>query len=86
MKTLIFICMLGLASSIALADGMPGKNGYVTDRYGDFVRDNDGACLHSKSWTPAMAIPGCEAPAMKKNHRRSTSYSGPNSWKRSTND
>jgi hypothetical protein len=86
MKTLILICMLALFSSLATADGFPGKNGYVTDRYGDIVRDNYGACWHSRSWTPAMAVPECAASAMKKNHARSTSYSGPNSWKKSTND
>ncbi len=85
MKTLILICALGLFSSLAMADGFSGKNGYVTDRYGNFVRDSQGTCLHSKSWTPAMALPECESSAMKKSHRRSTAYSGPNSWAVSTN-
>ncbi len=86
MKPLILFCALGLFSSLAMASGLPGANGYVTDRYGNFVRDDNGVCLHSRSWTPAMALPGCESSAMKKSHHRpSTAYSGPNSWKAETN-
>ena len=87
MKTLILICALGLFSSLAMAGDFPGKSGYVTDRYGNFVRDNHGICLHSRSWTPAMALPECESSAMKKSHHRhSTAYSGRNSWEASTNN
>ncbi len=63
---LYLICMLALFSSLALAEDFPGKNGYVTDRYGDIVRDNYGVCWHSGSWTPALALPECEGSAIKK--------------------
>ncbi len=86
MKPLILFCALGLFSSVAMASGLSGANGYVTDRYGNFVRDDHGVCLHSRSWTPAMALPECESSAMKKSHhRRSTAYSGRNSWEAMTN-
>ncbi len=86
MKPLILFCALGLFSTLAMAGGHTATNGYVTDRYGNFVRDDHGICVHSKSWTPAMALPECESPAVKKSHRRSTAYKGSNSWKASTND
>ncbi len=84
MKPLILFCALGLFSSLAMASGLPGANGYVTDRYGNFVRDDHGVCVHTKSWTPAMALPGCESSA-KLHHRHSTAYSGRNSWEAETN-
>ena len=85
MKPLILFCALGLFSSLAMASGLSGANGYVMDRYGNFVRDNQGDCVHTSSWTPAMAVPACESSAMKSHHRHSTAYSGPNSWEKSTN-
>ncbi len=68
MKT-IKLCLIGLLAfftSCAFAEGVAGKNGYLTDRYGDIVRDNYGVCWHSGSWTPALALPECEGSAMKK--------------------
>lgn len=86
MKPFILFCALGLFSSLAMASGLSGANGYVMDGYGNFVRDNQGDCVHSRSWTPAMALPACESSVMKKSHHRhSTAYSGPNSWEKSTN-
>ncbi len=66
MKTIFLIFTFSLFSSLTMAEDFPGRNGYVTDRYGDIVRDNYGACWHSGSWTPALAIPECEGSAMKK--------------------
>lgn len=35
-------------------------NGYVVNSSGVIVRDNYGDCWHTGSWTPAMAVPGCD--------------------------
>ncbi len=82
MKTIILIFTFSLFSSLAMAENFPGRNGYVTDRYGDIVRDNYGVCWHSGSWTPALALPECEGPAMKKTsskHARTNANRGTSS-------
>ena len=33
---------------------------YVTDSYGEIVRDNYGSCVRSINWTKEIAIPKCE--------------------------
>ena len=79
MKTIILIFTFALFSSLTMAEDFPGRNGYVTDRYGDIVRDNYGVCWHSGSWTPAMTLPECEGAAMKKTaskHTRSNTHRG----------
>ncbi|WP_237248412.1 OmpA family protein [Sideroxyarcus emersonii] len=35
-------------------------DGYVVNSSGVIVRDNYGDCWHTGSWTPAMAVPGCD--------------------------
>lgn len=62
MKT-IKLCLIGLLAfftSCAFAEGVTGKDGYLTDTHGNVVRGAFGTCWHSGFWTPAMAIAECE--------------------------
>jgi OOP family OmpA-OmpF porin len=43
-------------SGVALADG----SGYLLDSRGDVVRSASGLCVHTGSWTAAMAIEECD--------------------------
>lgn len=54
-----FIVLSALASTQALS-ATSAPNGYVVNASGVIVRDNYGDCWHTGSWTPAMAVPGCD--------------------------
>ena len=41
----------------ALAAGVPG---YLTDSQDAIVHNNYGECWHTGSWTPEMAVVGCD--------------------------
>ncbi len=51
-------------TGIAAADGIT-KEGYLTDSRGDVVRSGSGQCVHTGSWTKAIAIEECD-PVIKK--------------------
>lgn len=50
----------GLAGATAHAADNPSKQGYVTSANGSVVLSNFGECVHTSSWKPSMAIPGCD--------------------------
>jgi OOP family OmpA-OmpF porin len=51
-------------SGIAGADEI-NKQGYLTDSRGEVVRSGTGLCWHTGTWTPSMAIEGCDPVAKK---------------------
>lgn len=54
------LSMSGLVSADQIT-----KEGYLTDSRGDIVRSGSGLCVHTGSWTQAMAIEECD-PVIKK--------------------
>lgn len=50
-------CMAGFGAQAA---DNPSKEGYVLSSNGSVVQSNFGECVHTSSWKPAMAIPGCD--------------------------
>lgn len=52
-----FIITVGLSGVAAAA----APNGYPVDADGKTVKDGNGGCVHSGSFTPAMAVQGCVA-------------------------
>lgn len=54
-----------ILSGMTVADEI-GKEGYLLDSRKDIVRDSSGLCVHTGSWTPAMAIAECDATPLKK--------------------
>jgi OOP family OmpA-OmpF porin len=60
-SNLLIIAMLasGLLGTAVAQD----KSGYAVSADGSFVRNGDGTCMRSGSWTPTIAIQGCEAAA-----------------------
>jgi OOP family OmpA-OmpF porin len=41
------------------------NNGYLVDSEGAIVKDGIGGCWHTISWTPALAVVGCDAVAAR---------------------
>ncbi len=50
-------CMAGVSAQAA---DNPSKEGYVLSSNGSVVQSNFGECVHTNSWKPGMAIPGCD--------------------------
>ena len=50
-------CMAGVSAQAA---DNPTKQGYVLSSNGSVVQSNFGECVHTSSWQPSMAIPGCD--------------------------
>ncbi len=50
-------CMAGVSAQAA---DNPTKQGYVLSSNGSVVQSNFGECVHTNSWKPNMAIPGCD--------------------------
>jgi OOP family OmpA-OmpF porin len=59
---LIAIATLGLfVSGGVYADSRGSVPGYMTDSDGNIMRNDEGECLHTGSWTPEMAtVVGCD--------------------------
>ena len=55
----VFALAILATAGIANADEIT-KEGYLTDSRGEIVRSGTGLCWHTSSWTPAMAIEGCD--------------------------
>ena len=53
--TLAALAMSGMSGANELT-----KEGYLLDTRGEIVRSGAGLCWHTSSWTPAMAIEGCD--------------------------
>ena len=49
-----------LAGVTAHAADNPTKEGYVLSSNGSVVLSGSGECVHTSSWKPSMAIPGCD--------------------------
>lgn len=68
MKTSHILNVFALAAlamaGIAHADEAT-KEGYLTDSRGAVVRSGSGLCVHTGSWTPALAIEECDPVAKK---------------------
>lgn len=53
--------LLPIFAAISLTAGTASaNNAYVTDGYGNIVKDNYGSCVRSIHWTPEKANKGCE--------------------------
>ncbi len=61
-----FVAVSGLGIASAMAHGFPEKTGYLIDSRGNIVRDNYKECWKTGYWTPAMAVPECDASLAKK--------------------
>ncbi len=68
MKTSMLLNAFALAalsmSGIVSADEIT-REGYLTDSRGNIVRSGSGLCVHTSSWTKAMAIEECDPVAKK---------------------
>jgi OOP family OmpA-OmpF porin len=53
-----------ILSGIAVADEI-SKQGYLLDSRANIVRSGSGLCIHTGSWTPAMAIAECDSTPAK---------------------
>ncbi|MCK9387669.1 MAG: OmpA family protein [Sulfuritalea sp.] len=57
---------LGLASSTAMAQTNPSKEGYLVDQRNEVAKSGTGLCWHTAYWTPALAIEECDPDLVKK--------------------
>ena len=64
----IAIVTLGMiASGSVYAESRGGVPGYMTDSDGNVLFDSEGNCVHTGSWTPAMAtVVGCDGVTVDK--------------------
>lgn len=65
-KRAIIFVLLGVLSTLVgvQASAKTSANeGYVVDSASSIVRNGSGGCWHTIYWTPAMAVPACEAAA-----------------------
>lgn len=53
----VVACLAGVSANAA---DNPTKEGYVLSSNGSVVQSNFGECVHTTSWKPSMAIPGCD--------------------------
>lgn len=51
------ICIFGAGAAHAVSP----TEAYVTDNYGEIVRDGYGECVKTPGWTPEAALPQCDA-------------------------
>ena len=58
--------LAALLSTLANTQVNADPLGYVSDSSGAIVRDSSGNCVHSGSWTAAIAIPACDGVIVKK--------------------
>jgi OOP family OmpA-OmpF porin len=63
-KTTLVAALLTAASLSLMSPAFAAKtDGYVTGADGSIARNADGSCWRSGSWTPALALPECQAAA-----------------------
>jgi len=58
--------LIAIISISASTNAIAASNAYVTDSYGEIVKDAYGSCVRSSSWTPETADASCETPKTEK--------------------
>jgi OOP family OmpA-OmpF porin len=64
-RTISYI-LAALLSAMVSTQASADPVGYVSDSDGKIVKDSSGNCVHTSSWTAALAVPGCDGFVAKK--------------------
>jgi OOP family OmpA-OmpF porin len=59
-SSLIMASIIAMSLPVMASAATSTHAGYLTDSEGAIVRDSSGACWHTRYWTPAMAVAGCD--------------------------
>jgi OOP family OmpA-OmpF porin len=59
-NSLIMAGIVALSLPLTASAATHTYTGYLTDAEGGIVKDGMGGCWHTRDWTPAMAVAGCD--------------------------